>query len=89
MSLIVPVNPLLPPLTIDQTHKKLAQNKNSCYFLISRFYVVHMCCSPQYNRQRLPSIFISLQKKKKQYFHIILWTKLRYNFLGAFRIVLN
>ena len=63
MSIIVPVNPLLPPLTKDQTHKKLAQNKNSCYFFINHFYGVHLCCSPQYNRQRLPSIFISLPNK--------------------------
>jgi hypothetical protein len=45
MSLIVPVNHLLPLLTTNQTHKKLAQNKNSCYFFISSFYVVHLCCS--------------------------------------------
>jgi len=63
MSLIVPINHLLPLLTKDPTHRKLGENKNSCYFFISRFYVVHMCCSPRYNRQRLPSIFISLPQK--------------------------
>jgi len=73
MSLIVPVNPLLPTLTIDQTHKKIAQNKNSCYFFINRFYVVHLCCFPQYNRQRLSRIFISLpQKTLFPYYFIIL-----------------
>jgi len=63
MSLVVLVNPILPPLIIDQTHKKLAQNKNSCYFFLSRFYVVYLFCSPQYNRQRLTNIFISLPQK--------------------------
>ena len=63
MSLIFPANPLLHLLTTDQTHKNLAQNKNSCYFLISRFYVVHLRCSPQYNWQRLRSIFIYLPQK--------------------------
>jgi len=63
MSLTVLANPLLPLLTTNQTHKKLAQNKNSCYFFISWFYVVHLCCFLQYNRQRLPSIFISLPQK--------------------------
>jgi len=73
MSLIFPANPLLHLLTTDQTHKNLAQNKNSCYFFISRIYVVHLCCSPQYNRQRLPSIFISLlQKTIFSYYFIIL-----------------
>jgi len=74
MSLIVPINHLLPPLTKAPTHRKLGENKNSCYFFISSFYVVHMCCSPRYNRQRLPSIFISLpQKIVFPYYFIILW----------------
>jgi len=71
MSLIFPVNHILPLLTADQTHRNLAQNKNSCYFFITRFYVVHLCCSPQYNRQRL-QVF-SYPFHKKQYFHIILY----------------
>jgi len=45
MSLIVPVNPLLPQLTKDQTHKKLAQNKNSCYFLSAAF-MLYICVVP-------------------------------------------
>jgi len=72
MLLIVSVNLLLPPLITNQTHKKLTQNKNSCYFFISRFYVVHLCYSPQYIRQRLASIFISLRQKTVFPYYFIL-----------------
>jgi len=37
MSLIVPVNPLLPPLTTNQTHEKLSQNKSHVTFLSAAF----------------------------------------------------
>jgi hypothetical protein len=68
MSLIVPVNPILPP-TADQTHKKLAQNKNSCYFFISRFYVVQLCF-PQ-KKCCTSVLFTSIQPTKiAKYFHI-------------------
>ena len=59
MSLIVPVNPLLPPLTKDQTHKKLEQNKNSLLL----FYLPLLCCTFV--------LFPSIQPTKiAKYFHI-------------------
>ena len=59
MSLIDPVNPLLPRLTKDQTQKKLAQNKNSCYL----FHQPFLCCTSV--------LFPSIQLTKiAKYFYI-------------------
>ena len=64
-----PCQPSFTSVTTYQTHKKLAQNKNSCCFFIGRFYVVHLCFPKK--KWCISVLFLSIQSTKiAKYFHI-------------------
>jgi len=64
MSLIISVNPLLPPLTTYQTHKKVAQNKNHVTFL-SGALMFYICVVPLNTTDKDCHIFSYLFHTKK------------------------